>query len=410
MKVQKETKLSTRNEELINQRTKDLDKIKLKLLEQELKASGISRSQILSNISHEIKTPLNTILSAAEILKVKLEEHEDKNLVGTIYRSANHLTVLLNNVLDFYKTSFSGLSLDAHPFDLYSLFDELQHLFLLSAKQKPIELIFSIDPEIQRLWNGDATRLKQMLYNLLDNAFKFTSEGRISLTARLKESGDKSARIGFCVTDSGSGIQSDLEHYIWNFFSSNDISHSRTHQGLGMGLALTKTIAQLMNGSVELIETGAEGTTIELTVTLEKENCDGLPDIDLFKHVLLAEDNKVNQQLTKNILEKKGFQVDVANNGDEAIELFRMRKYNLILMDIQMPKCDGITATREIRLIEKKNKILAPIKIIALTANAQKQDKIDCFSAGMNEYMRKPLDIYNLTSILCKMQNGYPAG
>lgn len=395
---------TTRNETLINQRAKDLEKIKLQFLEEDLKSAGISRSQILSNVSHEINTPLSTIISAAEILKVKLGNSEEKNLAETIFKSGNHLNILLNNILDFYKTSFIGLSLDNHPFDLYYLFDEIHHLFHLPANQKFIKLSFSIDPNIQRLWNGDAPRIKQMLYNLLDNAFKFTHQGEISLTARLEEDNGKTARIKFCITDSGSGINPDLENDIWNFFSSKDVSHSRMHQGLGMGLALTKTIAQLMNGTIGLKETGNKGTIIELTVSLKKENRDGLLNIQLFKNVLLSEDNRVNQQLTKNILEKQGFQVDVANDGDEAIEMFKTHKYNLILMDIQMPKCDGIMATKEIRSIEKQNKILAPIKIIALTANAQKQDKIECLSAGMDEYMRKPLDIYNLTNILCLLQ------
>lgn len=403
-KETRETTKNTRSKKLINQRAKDLEKIKLHLLEQDLKASGISRSQILSNLSHEIKTPLNTIISAAEVLKVKLANSKEMNLAESIYSSGNHLSILLNNVLDFYKTSFIGLSLDSHPFDLYFLFDELHHVFHYPAKQKSVKLSFSIDPNIQRLWNGDAARIKQMIYNLLDNAFKFTHEGEISLSAHLEEGNDNTARIKFRITDTGSGINPVLKDDLWHFFSSPDVSNSRTQQGLGMGLALTKTIAQLMNGSIELKESGTNGTTIELTISLEKESNDGLLNIQLFKNILLAEDNKVNQQLAKNLLEKQGFQVDVANNGEEAVELFRTHKYNLILMDIQMPKWDGVQATKEIRSIEKKNKILAPIKIIALTANAQKQDKIDCLSAGMDEYMRKPLDIYNLTNILCLLQ------
>ncbi|MBN2639860.1 MAG: response regulator [Bacteroidales bacterium] len=382
-----------------------MEKIKLQLLEKDLKESGISRSQIISNISHEIKTPLNSIISASELLKARTDNNELKDLAETIYRSGHHLFVLLNNVLDFYKTSFSGISLDNHPFDLYVLLDELYHLFMVKAEEKSISLSFHIDSAIQRIWNGDAVRIRQMLYNLLDNAFKFTLKGTVSLSVSLKEKDEKHAEIIFNISDTGTGIQSDLESYIWQFFSSVDISNSRNQQGLGMGLALTRSIAMLMNGNIILNKTDNKGTEIQLSVTLNKENCKDISNAELFKNILLVEDNLVNQKLTKNLLEKQGYNVDVANNGFEAIEQFKLNHYNLILMDIQMPQCDGIRASEEIRAIEKQNKILAPIKIIALTANSHKQDKNECLSAGMNDYMRKPLDISNFSKILCRLTN-----
>lgn len=401
----KVTKLLSKEEKLVNQRHHNLDKIKLKLLEKELRESGISTSQIVSNVSHEIKTPLNTIINAAELMKIKADNEEQRELAENIYKSGHHLSVLLNNVLDFYKTSFIGLTLDKHPFDLYILLDEIYHIFLNIAQQKSIHFSFIIDPKIQRLWNGDAPRLRQMLYNLIDNAFKFTNEGNIHCSVSMKENNEKRAELIFDISDSGTGIEPDLENHIWHFFSSNDTSNSRLQQGLGMGLALTKNMALLMDGNIKIKKTGPEGTVIQMSILLEKEECTNQNNTDIFKQVLLAEDNPINQKLIKNILEKKGYHVDVANNGFEAIDLYSTHKYNLILMDIQMPKCDGIEATKQIRSIEKQNNVLAPATIVALTANSNKQDKKESLLAGMNEYIRKPLDFKNFFNVLCRLQN-----
>ena len=392
------------SQQLINQRQENLNNIKLQLLKQDLTEAGITRSQVLSNISHEIKTPLSSIINAADLLKQKATDSESEELAHTIHKSGHYLSVILNNVLDFYKSAFFGISLDHHLFDVYALLDEVQNLFYGFAEEKGLTLKFNITPDLSRYWTGDAHRLKQMLFNLMDNAIKFTDAGEIRLDVNGGIDIKNNTVLVFQISDSGKGIDPAMKEHLWDFFASDEVSHTRNTQGLGMGLALTKNLSIMMGGDLLLKDTGTSGTTFEMIIPMKEEAAPGAKSMsEIYPHILLVEDNQVNQKLTKNMLEKQGFYVEIANNGKEAVELFNAAEYDLILMDIQMPVKNGIDASREIRKLEKQLQVTTPVKIIALTANAQKQDKEECLDVGMNDYIRKPIDFKEFALVLAKL-------
>ncbi|MBE0650346.1 MAG: response regulator, partial [Bacteroidales bacterium] len=298
-----------------------------------------------------------------------------------------------NNVLDYYKLTNNLLSLDNLLFDSYKTIKDLYSIFSKEATDKGLSLSFEFSKNLPKLLVGDEARLKQILSNLLENAIKFTDNGTIRLWADLDSEDGNSKTIRFTISDSGKGINISEIANLWQAFSVGSKSYSRNYQGIGMGLVLSKELCQLMGGDIFIKETSSLGTTFELTVVLEgnKERKRESKSKKVRK-VLLVEDNLINQKLTKNLLQKIGFDVDVAENGAVAVNKFQKNVYDIILMDIQMPVMDGITACRKIRTLETERVSKTRVKIIALTANSQKQDKNDCLAAGMDDYLSKPLN------------------
>jgi CheY-like chemotaxis protein len=371
------------------------------LLKEEIQKTEALRSQFLSNVSHEIKTPLNSILSAATLLKNRKFDVESDELLGIIHQSSQQLNITLNNVLDYYKMLNNLLSLDSLVFDMYSLLEDLRALFFNEAASKGLTLTFDISKDMPHFLVGDEMRLKQILSNLLDNAIKFTEKGVVKLRAFPDSERDHLNTIHFSISDSGKGINLTEVDGLWQAFAVGFKSYSRKYQGIGMGLVLSKQLCQLMGGDIFVKETSSNGTTFELSVELEAST-EKKDDASLSKtkKILLVEDNLVNQKLTKNLLTKNGFEVDAAENGMVAVEKFMREAYDIILMDIQMPVMDGITASRKIRMLESYRRGRQRVKIIALTANAQKQDKNDCLEAGMDGYMSKPLNPKEISLII----------
>lgn len=386
-----QNKTST-EESLIELRNESMQKNKEELLNQEIKKTKALRSQFLSNVSHEIKTPLNSIVSAINLLRNKTLGTESDELVEIINQSSQQLNITLNNVLDYYKVKNNLLNLDNLKFSTVSMLEELYSQFSNKAKEKGLSMVFETSEDLPEFLIGDEIRLKQILFNLLENAIKFTEKGSIKLNAGILGSHKNLKKVCFRISDSGTGINSTEIENIWRAFAVGEKSYSRKYQGIGMGLVLSKKLCELMGGDISIKETSPEGTTFEFHVLLKTNDIDNEDVKKEVKKILLVEDNIINLKLTKTLLSRSGFEVDVAENGIEAIRKFEQQDYDLILMDIQMPVMDGIEATRKIRLLESDSSAETRIKIFALTANTQKQDKDECMAAGMDGYISKPLN------------------
>jgi signal transduction histidine kinase/ActR/RegA family two-component response regulator len=399
-----ESTFGTYGEKLIRARKETLENLKenMDTLKNEIRKTEQLRAQFLSNVSHEIKTPLNSILSATLLLQNKKLDADSKELVDTIHQSGQYLFSLLNDVLDYYKMAANQLSLDHLHFNVQNELKEEVDVFRKKAKLKGIALYEDFSKELPEILTGDATRLKQILGNLLDNAVKFTPPGgaiKVSAEPVSYRNGKYTLRLS--VQDTGIGIRKEEQDEIWEKFSMADMSLSRKNGGTGLGLSLSRELCHLLGGKMQMESTPGEGSTFSFTVVMDKgpEKDTESPAKGIL-NILLVEDNLINQKLTQKILANQGFHVDVADNGKMAVEKFAKQHYDLIFMDIQMPEMDGLEATRQIRQLEKKNGHAEKVKIIALTANSQKEDKERCLAAGMDDYINKPFNIKKFPLIL----------
>lgn len=406
-------KTSVKKSQLIETRKQNLKNLKndIGILSQEMEKTEHLRTQFLSNVSHEIKTPLNSILSAIVLLQQKPMDDEMKGLVDTIQQSGQYLFTLLNDVLDYYKAASHQLNLDHINFDLHSEVEEIYKIFEKKGEEKGIEMRMETRRDLPYYLIGDSTRMKQILANLLDNAVKFTpSNGKIVLAIEPVSFINGIHEIKFSIHDTGIGIEDKDKKDIWKSFSMADMSMTRTNKGAGLGLALSRQLCNLLGGRMHFKTQSGEGSTFAFTIKMKEGN---LPKQDNNGHrgildILLVEDNIINQKLTQKILTNQGFRVDIADNGKVAVEKFKNHHYDLIFMDIQMPVMDGLEATRQIRKFEKTNHFSEEkVKIIALTANSQQQDKETCLAAGIDDYINKPFNVKKFPLILSNLQSPY---
>lgn len=374
------------------------------MLNTEIEKAEQIGTQFLSNVSHEIKTPLNSILSTTVLLRQMQLDGETAELVETIHHSGQYLFTILNGILDYYKVTANQLNLDHINFDLGNELEEIFNIFEKKGGEKGIEMQLETDESVPGFLIGDPTRLKQVVANLLDNAIKFTpSHGKISLSINSVSFKDGLHEISFSVKDTGKGISNKDKRTIWEAFSMGDTSLTRENRGIGLGLTLSRQLCHLLGGAMSFETKPGKGSTFTFTVKMEAgkpprrnhNKQQGILDI------LLVEDNLINQKLTQKILINQGFHVDVADNGKIAVKKFRSHHYDLIFMDIQMPVMDGLEATRKIRKIEATNYVSGKrAKIIALTANSQQQDKENCLAAGMDDYINKPFNVKKFPLII----------
>ncbi len=378
------------------------------MLNNEIKKTEQLRTQFLSNVSHEIKTPLNSILSATILLQQKSLDTETTELVETIYHSGQYLFTLLNNILDYYKVISHQLNLDHINFELRNELKEIYTIFEENGKEKEIDMQMKVGVDVPDFLIGDPARLKQILASLLDNAIKFTpAHGKISININSVSCKNEVHEISFSVSDTGTGISDNDKENIWKTFRMGDMSLTRESNGTGLGLALSRQLCHLLGGRIYFETEPGEGSIFTFTVKMEagkpslKESSGQQKILD----ILLVEDNLINQKLTRKILTNQGFQVEVADNGKMAVEKFIAHHFDLIFMDIQMPVMDGLEATRQIRKVEAtKCMCRERVKIIALTANSQLQDKENCLAAGMDDYINKPFNVKKFPLILSNLQ------
>lgn len=364
-----------------------------------------SKSQFLANMSHEIRTPLNGILGMTEILTDKITDVESKEYLKIIQNCGKSLLVLINDVLDFSKIEAGKLDLEFREFNVHELIEECILLFKVST-DKNINLKFEFEPDTPKWIKSDPIRIKQILDNYLSNAVKFTKQGDIKVYLSHEYSNDERKLLKFSVKDSGIGISHENQQKLFKRFSQVDASDTRLYGGTGLGLSISKKLAVLLGGDVSVTSELGSGSEFNFTISYENINSSS-PQIMALENkntefekinILLVEDNIVNQKVASNFLKKLGMDIQVANNGNEAIDLVESNHFDLVFMDCQMPELDGFEATRKIKRTLGKD---APL-IIALTASSMKEDIERCFSAGMDDFLSKPLSLNSLIEVLNK--------
>ncbi|HPS62396.1 MAG TPA: PAS domain S-box protein [Bacteroidales bacterium] len=373
-----------------------------KALEEELKVarrkaeeSSRAKEAFLAHMSHEIRTPLNAILGMIREISREPMTAKQHFQIQNAGLASQHLLSIVNDVLDLTKIESGQMSLENTAFSLQSVINSAVSILTPGAEDKNLKLHKRIAPELSPAYLGDANRIKQILLNLLTNAIKFTEKGEVSVECTFTPSTEGRHRIQLSVTDTGIGMDEDFLSHLFDKFSQGDPTTARKYGGTGLGMAITRELVQLMNGTVQVTSRKGAGSRFEILLELEPV-AEGPADIqstlenfnELEKtEVLLVEDNSLSRLVAHNALSHYGISVTEAVNGAEAVEILKEKRFDLILMDLQMPVMDGLTATACIR---KELKLDTPV--IALTANAFKAELDRCIASGMNDYITKPFE------------------
>jgi signal transduction histidine kinase/DNA-binding NarL/FixJ family response regulator len=414
--------------------------------EQALEASRL-KSEFVTNMSHEIRTPLNGVVCMAELLLGTELGSDQREYAEVAMTSAESLMRVIDDILDFSKIEAGKLDILHEDYSLEPMISEVCEIVGVKAHEKQLELAVSIDPDVPSVVRGDGNRVRQVLVNLLDNAVKFTSEGEIVVHVGTDRRRGAVDRLRIEVTDTGIGIDKRKLARLFHPFSQADTSMTRKYGGTGLGLCIAKQLVELMGGRLGVQSSPGEGSTFSFTVpceagtTVEAEPSvkdltapDGLAALELMgraaaagrvhevacldratraagsrsrpepgegqhssaRHVLVAEDNEINQFAATQVLRKLGFTVDIASNGREAIEMTAGTDYAAIFMDCQMPEVDGYTATETIRARDAGGR---HTPIIAVTAHTMEGDRAKCLAAGMDEYIAKPIRLAELARV-----------
>ena len=371
--------------------------LQLNISEKKVKEAAKLKEKFMANMSHEIRTPMNAILGFTNLLKSKNIDSESKLYVQTILKSGENLLTIINDILDLSKIEAGMMRIESAPFSIRNLVQSIEIMFKAKTDEKQLKLLVAVDESLPDILEGDATRLTQILVNLMDNAIKFTSKGSIEIKI-INEAGDgKIIKTGITVSDTGIGIEKVKLQTVFERFQQAEDSVTRKYGGTGLGLSIVNDLVLLQNGTITVESESGKGTSFHLVIPFkissEEINTISLSDSSTISKtdfenicVLVVEDNEINQSLIKHLFKSWQLDFDLATNGKEAIDKLILKKYNLILMDIQMPEMDGYTATQEIR-----NKLKSDIPIIAMTAHALEGEREKCLSYGMNEYISKPI-------------------
>jgi signal transduction histidine kinase/DNA-binding NarL/FixJ family response regulator len=384
--------------------------------EQELiKAKEIAEKSVevkenfLANVSHEIRTPMNAISGLTKILlKTNLNEKQ-KDYIDAIKTSSDILLVLINDILDLTKAQSGKMVFERADFNLSRLIFSVSDLFQSKVEEKNLKFSVNLDEKVPESLIGDAVRLNQILLNLISNAIKFTEHGEIRVASKLLQESESYVIIEFKVMDTGIGIPKDKINTIFESFTQASTEITRKYGGTGLGLNIVKQLVELQGGNISITSTPKKGSEFSFSLTFEKSHKQfaekekrdiafSIPFNRAVK-VLLVEDNHINQLVAKTVLNDFGFITHVAASGKQALEKVRKEKYDVILMDIQMPDMSGYETTYHIRQMPEPHK---SIPIIAMTANAGKVYQEKCLKAGMDDYISKPFNEYSLYRKICK--------
>jgi signal transduction histidine kinase len=379
-------------------------------------AANLAQRDFLARMSHEIRTPMNGVLGMTRLAQNAKTEEQRLEYLDKIHASASLLLGIINDILDFSKIEAGKKELETRPFDVKETIVNIGDLIRPRTREKGLDLLVIEEGSVPAMAVGDGLRLSQVLLNLLGNAVKFTKEGSVTLTIRAQAVPEGDLRIDCSVRDTGIGMDAAQTAQVFKPFTQADSSTARQFGGTGLGLSISKALVELMGGEITVRSEPGKGSEFSFYVIFAPYNGEAeeryrIPDAAAVQSyegftALVVEDNDINREIAKALMTEMGFETDLAEDGEEGVEAFLRKDYDVIFMDIRMPVMDGLEATRKIRQLEAAHNQIEPpahparVPIIAMTANAMQEDREASLEAGMDGHISKPIIIEEVQEIL----------